>query len=58
MRIAQARVLIDLGHALERIGQDPRVEFERARDLLVACDAQFYLPEAETALARIGDAPP
>jgi tetratricopeptide (TPR) repeat protein len=52
MRLAQARVLVDLGHALERAGRDPRPAFERARDLFTACDARIYLPEVEALLAE------
>ncbi len=52
MRIAQARVLIDLGEALDRSGGDPRSALEQARDLLVACDARIYLPEVDAMLAR------
>ena len=52
-RIELARVLLDLGRALQRAAEDPRETFERARDLLVACDARLYLPEAEAALASV-----
>jgi class 3 adenylate cyclase/tetratricopeptide (TPR) repeat protein len=52
-RIELARVLLDLGRALLRAAEDPRETFERARDLLVACDARLYLPEAEAALAGL-----
>ena len=51
MRIMHARVLVDLGEALVRAGDDPRPALERARDLLVACDARIYLPEVEALLA-------
>ena len=51
MRIAQARVLVDLGEALVRAGEDPRPPLEQARGLLVACDARIYLPEVDALLA-------
>ena len=51
MKILQAQALMDLGRAEARLGRDPRSSFEQARDLLIACDAQLYLPEAEDALA-------
>ena len=60
MKIELARTLLDLGHAQARLGQDPRLTLERARDLLVACDAKLFLPEAEEALAGLdpsGSAP-
>ena len=53
MKILQAQALIDLGRAEARLGRDPRSSFEQARDLLIACDAQLYLPEAEDALAAV-----
>ena len=53
MRIAHARVLIDLGEALVRAGEDPRPALEQARELLVACDARVYLPEVEALLANV-----
>jgi tetratricopeptide (TPR) repeat protein len=56
MRVHLARGLIDLGRAQARLGRDGRSSFERARDLLIACDAQLYLPDVEEALAAL-DAP-
>ena len=53
MKILQAQALMDLGRAEARLGRDPRSSFERARDLLIACDAQLYLPEVEEALAAV-----
>lgn len=53
MRIAQARVLIDLGAALIRAGGDPRPSLERARELLVECDAKLYVPEVDALLANV-----
>ena len=53
LRILEALALMDLGRADARLGRDPRSSFEQARDLLIACDAQLYLPEAEEALAAL-----
>ena len=47
-------MLIDLGEALTRAGEDPTSALERARDLLTACDARIYLPEVEALLADVG----
>ena len=54
LKISKALGLIDLGRAEARLGRDGRSSFERARDLLIACDAQLYLPEVEEALAALG----
>ena len=51
VRIDLARALLDLGRAERRAGIDGRGSFERARELLVACDARLFLPEAEAELA-------
>ncbi len=51
-RIELARTLLDLGRAMARAGDDPRETFQRARDLLVECDARRFLPEAEAELAE------
>jgi class 3 adenylate cyclase/tetratricopeptide (TPR) repeat protein len=48
--IDAARAMLDLGRAMERLGEDPKATFERARELLLACDARLWLPEAEAAL--------
>jgi len=53
---ADIDVAVNLGRAEARLGHDPRGSFERARDLLIACDAQLYLTEVEEALAGL-DAP-
>ena len=53
LRVMQGRVLTDLGGALARAGQDPRPALERARDLLVECDARIYLPEVDALLANV-----
>lgn len=46
-----ARALLDLGRAERRAGIDPRRSFERARELLIACDAQLHIPEADAELS-------
>jgi beta-glucosidase-like glycosyl hydrolase len=48
-----ARCLLDLGRAQQRLGEDPRAAFERARELLAECDARWFLPEAEELLAGV-----
>ena len=50
VRIDLARALLDLGRAERRAGIDGRASFERAREILVACDARLFLPEAEVEL--------
>ena len=52
-RIELARVLLDLGRAEERAGEDSRASFQRARDLLFDCDGKLWLPEAEAELASL-----
>ena len=53
VRIDLARALLDLGRAERRAGIDGRPSFERARELLVACDARLFLPQVEAEL--VGD---
>jgi tetratricopeptide (TPR) repeat protein len=52
-RIELARTLLDLGRAERRAGLDPRPTFARARELLVACDARFFLPEVDAELENV-----
>jgi tetratricopeptide (TPR) repeat protein len=51
-RVDLARTLLDLGRAERDAGFDPLPSFERARDLLVECDARYFLPEADAELAE------
>lgn len=51
MRPYAARALVDLGHAMVRAGQDPRAELDRARELLLACDARLFLFEVDEVTA-------
>jgi tetratricopeptide (TPR) repeat protein len=53
-KVDLARALLDLGRAERRAGRDPRPSFERALELLVACDARYFVPEAEAELASLG----
>jgi class 3 adenylate cyclase/tetratricopeptide (TPR) repeat protein len=53
-KIELARALIDLGRVERRAGLDPRPSFERARTVLMECDAQYFVPEAESELASLG----
>ena len=50
LRIDAAQAMLDLGRAMRRVGEDPRATFERARDILTACDAQPLLVEVEAEL--------
>jgi class 3 adenylate cyclase/tetratricopeptide (TPR) repeat protein len=50
-RIDLARGLLDLGRAERHAGTDPSPSFMRARELLIACDAQLYVAEADASLA-------
>ena len=45
VRIDLARALLDLGRAERRAGIDGRASFERAREILVACDARCSSPK-------------
>jgi tetratricopeptide (TPR) repeat protein len=51
-RVELSRALLDLGRAERRAGKDPRATFERARELLIECDACLFLPEVEAELSR------
>ncbi len=51
MRVYAAQAMIDLGRAMARAGRDPRAVLERAREILIECDARLFLPEADEALA-------
>jgi class 3 adenylate cyclase/tetratricopeptide (TPR) repeat protein len=51
MRLFAARAMVDLGRAMTRTGEDPREVLERARELLLECDAPLFLSEVEEALA-------
>jgi class 3 adenylate cyclase/tetratricopeptide (TPR) repeat protein len=50
LRIDAARAMLDLGRAMRRVSEDPRATFERAREILIACDAQPWLDEVEAEL--------
>ena len=52
LRIDLGRALLDLGRAERQAGIDARHTFDRAREILVACDVRAFLPEAEAELAR------
>lgn len=47
VRVDLGRALLQPGRALRDAGRDPREAFERARHLVIACDARLYLPRAE-----------
>ena len=50
-KVDLARTMLDLGRTKRRAGRDPRPSFERARALLVECDARYFLPEVDEELA-------
>jgi class 3 adenylate cyclase/tetratricopeptide (TPR) repeat protein len=51
MRIYAARASIDLARAMSGAGQNPRDVLERARDLLIECDARLFLFEVDEVTA-------
>jgi tetratricopeptide (TPR) repeat protein len=53
LRIDAARALVDLGRAMARVREDPRPTLERARAILLECDARAFLPEVDEALAEL-----
>jgi hypothetical protein len=54
MRMYAARAMVDLGRAMARVGKDPRDVLQRARDLLIECDARAFLFEVDDAIADLG----
>jgi hypothetical protein len=54
MRIDAARAMVDLGRAMARTGEDPREVLQRARDLLIECDARAFLFEVDDAMTDLG----
>jgi class 3 adenylate cyclase/tetratricopeptide (TPR) repeat protein len=53
LRIDAARAMVDLGRVMARLGEDPRPTLERAREILLGCDARLFLPEVDEALAGL-----
>lgn len=53
LRVDAARAMVDLGRAMARMGEDPRATFDRARELLLGCDARAFLFEVEEAVASL-----
>jgi class 3 adenylate cyclase/tetratricopeptide (TPR) repeat protein len=53
MRIDAARAMVDLARAMARLGEDGRPTLERARALLLECDAQLFVPQVDRALAEL-----
>ena len=53
-RIDAARAMVDLGRAMTRAGEDVRPVLERARAILVECDARAFLFEVDDAIAELG----
>ncbi len=53
MRIDAARAMVDLARAMARLGEGARPILERARALMLECDARFFLPQVDRALAEL-----
>jgi len=51
LRIDAARAMVDLGREMARAGEDPTAVLERAREILVECDARAFLFEVDDAFA-------
>jgi hypothetical protein len=45
--------MVDLGRAMAAVGEDPRPTLERARTILLECDARAFLFEVDEALAEL-----
>lgn len=54
MRLFAARAMVDLGRALARTGVDGLPVLERAREILLDCDARLFLREVDDAVADLG----
>jgi len=53
MRVFAARAMVDLGRAMTHAGEDPAEVLDRAREILIECDAQLFLFEVEEVLAAL-----
>ena len=53
LRIDAARGMVDLAGAMAQLGEDPRPTLERARTILLECDARAFLFEVDDALAEL-----
>jgi class 3 adenylate cyclase/tetratricopeptide (TPR) repeat protein len=51
MRMHAARAMVDLGRAMARAGQDPHDVLDRARQILIECDARLFLIEVDEVTA-------
>ncbi|MGH2590104.1 MAG: tetratricopeptide repeat protein, partial [Actinomycetota bacterium] len=49
--IDAARAMVDLGRVIARAGENPTPVLERAREILVECDARAFLFEVDAAVA-------
>jgi hypothetical protein len=52
MRMYAARAMVDLGRAMARAGQDPHDVLDRARQILIECDAGLFLFEVDEVTAE------
>jgi hypothetical protein len=53
LRIDAARAMVDLARAIARVGEDPYPTLERARSILLECDARAFLFEVDDALDEL-----
>ncbi|MDP9269871.1 MAG: tetratricopeptide repeat protein [Chloroflexota bacterium] len=53
MRLYAARAIVDLGRGMLHAGQDPREVLERAREILIECDARLFLFEIDEVIAEL-----
>jgi class 3 adenylate cyclase/tetratricopeptide (TPR) repeat protein len=54
LRIDAARAMVDLGRAMTRLGEDASPVLDRAREILLECDARLFLSEIDNELADLG----
>jgi class 3 adenylate cyclase/tetratricopeptide (TPR) repeat protein len=52
MRLYAGRAMVDLGRAMARAGQDPHDVLDRARQILIDCDAGLFLFEVDPVTAE------
>jgi hypothetical protein len=52
MRMHAARAMVDLSRAMARAGQDPHDVLDRARQILIECDANLFLFEVDEVTAE------
>ena len=53
LRIDAACPMVDVARATALLGEDARPALERARQIMLECDARLWLPEVDRALAEL-----